>query len=93
MLEGVKVDGAISGLILEVSVEQRFRNPAPDNMEIVYTFPLPSGAVLLGVDVRLGERQLSGAVVEKRQAAQAYEDSMAAGDAAIRRRTATTATA
>jgi Ca-activated chloride channel family protein len=83
MLEGVKVDGAINGLILEVSVEQRFRNPSPDDLEIVYTFPLPSGAVLLGVDVRLGERQLSGAVVEKRQATQAYEESIAAGDAAI----------
>lgn len=82
-LEGVSVDGAIDGLILEVTVEQRFRNPSDENIEIVYTFPLPGGAVLLGVDVRLGERQLTGAVAEKRRAAQAYEDSLAAGDAAI----------
>lgn len=83
LLEGVSVAGAVDGLILEVSVEQRFRNPSDSNIEIVYTFPLPGGAVLLGVDVRLGERQLTGAVAEKRQAAQAYEASLAAGDAAI----------
>jgi Ca-activated chloride channel family protein len=83
LLEGVSVAGAVDGLILEVAVEQRFRNPSERNIEIVYTFPLPGGAVLLGVDVRLGERQLSGAVSEKRQAAQDYEDSLAAGDAAI----------
>lgn len=83
LLEGVSVDGTVDGLILEVAVEQRFRNRAEQNIEIVYTFPLPGGAVLLGVEVRLGERQLSGAVVEKREAAQAYEDRLAAGDAAI----------
>ncbi|HEU4373440.1 MAG TPA: VIT domain-containing protein [Telluria sp.] len=83
VLDNVSVAGAVDGLILGIAVEQRFRNSSERNIEIVYTFPLPGGAVLLGVDVRVGERQLSGAVGEKRQAAQAYEDSLAAGDAAI----------
>ncbi|WLI87686.1 VIT domain-containing protein [Massilia sp. R2A-15] len=83
LLEHVGIDGAIAGLLLKVSVAQRFRNPCDRHVEIVYTFPLPFGAVLLGVDVRLGERELRGAVVEKRQAAQDYEDSLAAGDCAI----------
>jgi Ca-activated chloride channel family protein len=83
LLEGVRVDGAVDGLIFKVALEQRFRNRARHAIEIVYTFPLPFDAVLLGVDVRLGERQLAGAVIEKRRAEQAYEDSLAAGDAAI----------
>ncbi len=48
-----------------------------------YTFPLPWAAVLLGVEVQIGDRCLSGAVVEKKQAEQGYEDAMAEGNTAI----------
>src|SRR5665811_1610739 len=59
MLEGVKASGDLRGLMFEASVEQRFRNPTDKNIEVVYTFPLPWGAVLLGVDVQLGDKYLS----------------------------------
>lgn len=65
MLEGVKASGDLRGVLLEMSVEQRFRNPSDQNVEIIYSFPLPWGAVLLDVSVQLGERHLSSAVVEK----------------------------
>ncbi len=83
VFEGVRIDGCVDGLLFEVALEQRFRNPGARHIEVIYTFPLPDGAVLLGVDVRLGDAQLRGTVVEKRQAARDYEDSLAAGDAAI----------
>ena len=50
-LLGVKLSGDLRGLMFEASVEQRFCNPGDKNVEVVYSFPLPWGAVLLGVDV------------------------------------------
>ena len=52
-LLGVKLSGDLRGLMFEASVEQRFYNPSEKNVEVVYSFPLPWGAVLLGVDVVL----------------------------------------
>lgn len=83
LLEGVKASGDLRGVLLEMTVEQRFRNPGTSNVEVVYGFPLPWGAVLLGVDVQLGERQLRGTVVEKAEAEAAYEGALAEGHAAI----------
>jgi Ca-activated chloride channel homolog len=82
-LLGVKVTGDLRGLMFEACVEQRFVNPSQQNVELVYTFPLPWGAVLMGVDVLLGGKQLSGAVVEKREAEARYEEALSEGNAAI----------
>lgn len=53
-LMGVRLSGDLRGLLFEASVEQRFCNPSDKNVEVVYSFPLPWGAVLMGVDVVLG---------------------------------------
>ncbi|WP_295387329.1 VIT domain-containing protein [uncultured Thiodictyon sp.] len=83
MLEGLVATGDLRGLLLEMSVEQRFRNTAKTNMEVVYRFPLPWGAVLLGVDVILNGQHLTGSVVEKRQAEARYEEALSQGQSAI----------
>jgi len=83
MLRGVTVSGAVRGLILEARVEQRFVNSTDKNVEVVYTFPLPWGAVLLGVEVQLGGKLLTGAVVEKKEAEGRYEEAISEGNAAI----------
>jgi Ca-activated chloride channel family protein len=83
MLEGVKASGDLRGVLFEMQVEQRFRNATDKNAEVVYSFPLPWSAVLLDVDVRLGERHLSGTVVEKKQAEARYEETLSEGHAAI----------
>jgi Ca-activated chloride channel family protein len=83
MLQGVTATGDLNGLLFEVRVEQRFCNPTDKNMEVVYTFPLPWGAVLMGVNVLLGDKHLSGAVVEKKLAEARYEEALSEGNAAI----------
>ena len=83
LLKGVKVTGDLRGLLFEASVEQRFSNPSDKHVEVVYSFPLPDGGILLGVDVVLGGKQLSGSVVERKQAEASYENALADGDAAI----------
>lgn len=82
-LLGVKLSGDLRGLMFEASVEQRFCNPGDQSVEVVYSFPLPWGAVLLGVDVVLGDKHLTGAVVEKKQAEARYEEAISEGNAAI----------
>lgn len=82
-LLGVKLSADVRGLMFEASIEQRFCNPSTKNVEVVYTFPLPWGAVLLGVGVVLGDKRLTGAVVEKKQAEARYEEAISDGDAAI----------
>src|SRR5687768_6446909 len=83
MLEGVQAIGEVRGLMLEMSVEQRFRNPSGKNVEVVYSFPLPWSAVLLGVDVQLGDQHLAGSVIEKNQAEVRYEEALSEGNGAI----------
>lgn len=83
MLSGVKLTGELRGLLFEARIEQWFYNPTARNFEVVYTFPLPWGAILLGVDVLLGDKQLTGAVIEKKQAEARYEEALSEGNAAI----------
>jgi Ca-activated chloride channel family protein len=82
-LQGVRANGRLSGMLLDVSVEQRYRNPAGRNIEVVYTFPLAWGAVLLGFDVTIGGRKLSAVCVEKKAAERRYEKALAKGDSPI----------
>ncbi len=83
MLQGVTASGDLKGLLFEASILQRFCNPTDKNMEVVYTFPLPWGAVLLGIDVQLGDLHLTGAVVEKKMAEARYEEALSQGNCAI----------
>ncbi|HEX8954725.1 MAG TPA: VIT and VWA domain-containing protein, partial [Burkholderiaceae bacterium] len=82
-LKGVAARIKLRGLLGEVEVEQRYFNTQNANIEAVYTFPLPMGAVLLALEVELDGRALSGMIVEKRQAEAAYEDAVTDGDTAV----------
>jgi len=82
-LEGMEVSGDVRGLILDMQVTQRFFNTYDCHAEIVYTFPLPWGAILLNVEVTLGDQKLTGVVVEKKLAEAKYEETLSDGDTAI----------
>ena len=83
MLLGVKLTGEIRGLLFEACVKQSFCNPTENSVEVIYTFPLPWGAVLLGIDVLLGEQVLVGVIVEKKHAEASYEEALSEGNTAI----------
>jgi Ca-activated chloride channel family protein len=82
-MQGVRLSGDLRGLMFEACVEQCFCNLSDKNVEVVYSFPLPWGAVLLGVDVLLGSRRFTGAVVEKKQAEARYEEAILEGNVVI----------
>ena len=83
MLLGVKANGAIKGRLLAMSVQQRFRNTSNTNTEITYTFPLPFGAVLMGVEVELNGKQLKGEVTARNTARARYEEAISEGNSSI----------
>lgn len=82
-LQDVAVSAVLRDLLAEVTLTQTYRNDEAVNIEAVYTFPLPVDAVLLDLDVTIGERVLRGVVVEKCKAEARYEDAIEAGDAAV----------
>lgn len=82
-LQGVQVHGRLDGLLLRTTLQQRYRNRTGRLVETVYTFPLAHGASLLGLSVTLGDRKLSGAVIEKQEATQRYEQAIDAGDTPV----------
>ena len=82
-LEGARIDVRIDDLLAEFTLVQSFRNGSGDDIEAVFTFPVPLDAVFLGLDATLGERDLEGRVIEKQQARWTYEKSIAQGDSAV----------
>jgi Ca-activated chloride channel family protein len=82
-LKNVSVSAVLRDLLAEVTVFQSYRNEEQTNIEAVYTFPLPLDAVLLDLEIVIGDRHLKGAVVEKRAAEKEYEDAVESGDAAV----------
>ena len=83
MLLGVRANGAVKGRLLAMNLEQRFRNSSDTNTEITYTFPLPFGAVLMGVDVVLNGKSLKGEVTAKSTARARYEEALSEGNSSI----------
>lgn len=82
-LKSVHIEGQVDGLTAEMTIIQRYRNESGNKLEIVYTFPLASGAVLLGMEVSLGGRRLHGSIAEKKEAWKRYEEAIDDGDAPV----------
>jgi Ca-activated chloride channel family protein len=81
-LEGVTAEGRLEGLLFELEVEQRYRNTGERPLEAVFSFPVPVRAVLLGLELELGERTLKAVAVKRCTASETYERAIDAGDAA-----------
>ena len=61
-------------------VHQTFYNPNPENLEALYSFPLPKSASLSEVTIYAGEREIHGEVLEKQKARQIYQDEKSRGN-------------
>lgn len=81
--EGVRATGEVHGRMLEMRLEQSFRNPESHNVEVTYTFPLPWGAVLMGIEVTLNGKKLHGLVTAKQEAREQYERALSEGNSSI----------
>ena len=82
-LQSVHIEGRLDGLLLSMKARQHYENKGTDNLEAVYTFPLPWGATLLGLNAEIDGHRLQGTVLEKKEAAQRYEKAIDEGDTPI----------
>jgi len=82
-LEGVTAEGRLEGLLFELEVEQRYRNTGDRPIEAVFSFPAPVRAVLLGLELELGERKLEAVAIARHEASETYERAIDAGDSAV----------
>jgi len=82
-LKSVQIDGHLDGLLLRMKTRQHYKNTRKTNLEAVYTFPLPWGATLLGLNAEIDGHRLQGTVMEKKQATQRYEKAIDDGDTPI----------
>ena len=83
VLQSLRAEGTVHGLLLEMRVEQAYVNPGSTNIEAVYTFPLPVDAVLLELEFELGARRLQGKVVASGDAEEGYETALENGHSAV----------
>ena len=82
-LKAVGVSGEAQGIFFTSTITQEYKNETAENLEIIYTFPTGFQTVLLGMDARVGDRELTGVVIEKQEAETKYEEAVSKGDSAI----------
>lgn len=73
------VDLAIHGLVAEVRVKQRFRNNGALWQQGQYLLPLPEGAAVHAMSLRIGERVIVGEIREKEVARAEFAQAVATG--------------
>ena len=81
-LTGIDVSGNIDDVLSRVKITQTYENREEKNIEAVYSFPLPSDAVLLDFTVTIDGRVRHGTVMKKSQARARYEEAVEQGDSA-----------
>ncbi len=82
-LEGVRIEGQISGLSSQITVRQRYRNTEKIEIEAVYLFPLEEQAAVCGFVARLKDRVLRGEIDEKERAFERYDEAIREGNSAF----------
>jgi hypothetical protein len=81
-LKHTDVRGAISGFVARVTVTQTFQNPAEQNIEAVYSFPLPENAAVDDMTIQIGDRTVRGLIKQRDEARAIYEKAKATGHVA-----------
>jgi Ca-activated chloride channel family protein len=76
------VNVAINNGFAMTEVLQTFYNPNQQDLEAIYSFPLPKSASLSEVTIYVGEREINGEVLEKQKAQHLYEDEKSRGNEA-----------
>ena len=83
VFEGLQVQAELRETLAITTITQSYRNAGSNNIETVYTFPLPLEAVLLEMTVTLGEKTLKGTVFPKQEAEERYEEAITDGDTPV----------
>lgn len=82
-LKSVDITAKLTGVLSEVTIKQQYKNCFKTNIETVYTFPLPSGAVLTSLEIEINGERLQGVVKANSIAEEDYEEAIVSGDTAV----------
>ena len=72
----------IAGLVARVEITQQFTNNGMHWAEGIYRFPLPAGAAVDRMRIKVGERVLEGEIQQKEDARILYQKALEAGQTA-----------
>ncbi|MBM3465298.1 MAG: trypsin, partial [Armatimonadetes bacterium] len=61
-LAGVDLQARVADRVADVEMTQVFRNPHQEALEATYVFPLPGGAAVRALELKVGGRTLVGKV-------------------------------
>jgi Ca-activated chloride channel family protein len=81
-LKHTDVRAGISGFLARVTVTQTFANTATQNIEAVYTFPLPQDAAVDDMTIQIGDRTVRGLIKRREEARAIYEHAKSTGHVA-----------
>lgn len=76
------IDISVSGALARTTVSQHFRNAADVFVDGKYVFPLPEGAAVDTLRMRVGDRWIEGAIEEREEAEAIFEAAREAGQVA-----------
>lgn len=74
------VEIVINNGFARTEVQQTFSNPNTNELEAIYSFPLPKSASLSEVTVFADEKEIHGEVLEKKEANKIYDDEKRSGN-------------
>lgn len=69
----------VTGLVARISVSQEFHNTGRSWSEAVYRYPLPTGAAVDRMTIKVGERIIEGQIQEKKEALRQYQQAKSKG--------------
>lgn len=72
-LERLSVAAITTGDVTEMTIEHVFRNESDEQLEGTFRFPLPEGAMLIGLSMEIDGKLMDGELVERDKARKAYE--------------------
>ncbi len=81
-LESTSVEVAISGVIADVTVTQRYHNEGKRPINARYVFPASTRAAVNGLRMAIGNQVIEAQIQERKQAAKTFEQAKKAGKSA-----------
>lgn len=79
ILKNVVISGNICGEFVEFVIEQTFENIGEDNIEAIYSFPIPDTGIITGLEVSLGGHSIKAMVEEKGKAKELWDKALEEG--------------
>jgi len=78
-LRSARIEARAGGGLASTTLVQEYGNPWPEPLEVLYTLPLPADGAVLGYDIRLGERTITGVIERREDAREKYVEALLHG--------------